>query len=178
MYTALRQGYNTASFANLQCQNVEDQLVTLFDMMMANREPSSQIHQYNISQWKNYWKWILLDITCFWCLRQCREHTLPCGHGICDTCTQKYGEPFEGAECEFIISNCISCREPTCLKIKIKPPTAGPRILSIDGGGMRGVAPLEGLSLIQDDLPPELPIRSFFDFKIGTSSGMAYRLFW
>ncbi|KKZ60142.1 hypothetical protein EMCG_05064 [[Emmonsia] crescens] len=86
-------------------------------------------------------------------------------------CAQKFGEPFECAEYEFIVSNCISCKEPAYLKVKIKPPTAGARVLSIDGGGMRSGAPLECLALLQADLPPDLLVRSFFEYKIGTSSG-------
>ncbi|KKZ60141.1 hypothetical protein EMCG_05063 [[Emmonsia] crescens] len=70
VYTALRQVYNMASFVNAQCQSVEDQLAALFDMMTTNKEPSSQIHRYNISKWKNYWRWVRLETMCFWCLWQ------------------------------------------------------------------------------------------------------------
>lgn len=113
-----------------------------------------------------------LKSTCFWCLARCQQHPLPCGHSICDACAEKYGTAFEGAEYEYTIDRCISCQEPFCLKIKLKPPTAGVRVLSIDGGGLRGIAPLVGLSLMQKELGPELPIQSLVDFFIGTSSGM------
>ena len=53
----------------------------------------------------------------------------------------------------------------------LKPPTAGVRILCIDGGGIRGVIPLEFLGLLQGDIGPECPIQDFFDMAFGTSSG-------
>lgn len=54
---------------------------------------------------------------------------------------------------------------------KLKPPTAGVRILSIDGGGIRGVISLEFLSLIRDSVGTKCPIQDFFGLVIGTSSG-------
>jgi len=35
-------------------------------------------------------------------------------------------------------------------------------------GGVRGIVELEILKLIQDKLPPLIPIRSFFDLIVGT----------
>lgn len=54
---------------------------------------------------------------------------------------------------------------------KIKPPTAGPRILSIDGGGIRGVVILEFFRLLQELLGSAIPLRELFDQAFGTSSG-------
>ena len=57
------------------------------------------------------------------------------------------------------------------VKRRIKPPTAGSRILSIDGGGIRGVVPLEFLHLLQGILGPSLSLLDLFDQAFGTSSG-------
>ena len=56
-------------------------------------------------------------------------------------------------------------------KVRIKPPTAGVRILSIDGGGVRGIVPLEFLNLLQVEVGSEIPLESLFDQVFGTSSG-------
>ncbi|KAL8939686.1 MAG: hypothetical protein Q9216_003226 [Gyalolechia sp. 2 TL-2023] len=63
------------------------------------------------------------------------------------------------------------CVDEGEVKVRLKPPTAGVRILSIDGGGVRGVVPLESLSLLQNQLGPDLPLDSLFDQAFGTSSG-------
>jgi len=53
------------------------------------------------------------------------------------------------------------------------PPTAGPRVLSLDGGGIRGVIPLVFLEHIQQEMADlDCPLRDYFDFVCGTSSGM------
>ena len=43
--------------------------------------------------------------------------------------------------------------------------------MSIDGGGIGGVIPLEFLKNIQDLVGPQCPVQDLFDLVIGTSSG-------
>lgn len=48
-------------------------------------------------------------------------------------------------------------------------------MLGIDGGGARGVIPLQSLFLLEKKLRPYLPdflIQDFFDVSFGTSSGV------
>ncbi|KAI9701837.1 MAG: hypothetical protein M1836_001181 [Candelina mexicana] len=59
---------------------------------------------------------------------------------------------------------------PPCL-VAFKPPSAGVRILTLDGGGIRGVAELEILRLIEQALGGRIPIQAFFDLIVGTSAG-------
>ncbi|KAL8788264.1 MAG: hypothetical protein Q9213_001784 [Squamulea squamosa] len=73
-------------------------------------------------------------------------------------------------EYEYRFDNCLVCRNGV-LQVTVKPPTAGVRIVSIDGGGVRGVVPLEFLGLLQDLVGPDCPIQSLFDLAFGTSSG-------
>ena len=57
----------------------------------------------------------------------------------------------------------------------MKPPTAGVRLLSIDGGGVRGVLPLQALENLEATLNRLTglsgPIQEHFDLALGTSSG-------
>ena len=57
----------------------------------------------------------------------------------------------------------------------MKPPTAGVRLLSIDGGGVRGVLPLQALGNLEATFNRltglEGPIQQHFDLALGTSSG-------
>lgn len=55
--------------------------------------------------------------------------------------------------------------------VRLKPPTAGIRILSIDGGGVRGIIPLEILSMLQGIAGSSCPVQDLFDLVYGTSIG-------
>ena len=52
-----------------------------------------------------------------------------------------------------------------------KPRLAAPRILALDGGGVRGVIELEILDAIEARLGSRIPIHRFFDLIGGTSTG-------
>ncbi|KAE8449132.1 hypothetical protein EG329_008516 [Mollisiaceae sp. DMI_Dod_QoI] len=113
--------------------------------------------------------------TCFSCLRELPEHPLPCGHVLCTPCVKSYGRqaektvmkldscPLHVVETEFVAD--------FPWKIKIKPLYAGTRILSLDGGGVRGIVELEVLRAIEKALGDNLPIQAFFDLIVGTSTG-------
>lgn len=55
--------------------------------------------------------------------------------------------------------------------IDVLPPTMNPTILAIDGGGVRGVIPLEFLILIQEILG-SCSLQDLVDLSLGTSSGV------
>ncbi|KAK8017030.1 FabD/lysophospholipase-like protein [Apiospora rasikravindrae] len=109
---------------------------------------------------------------CFCCLFGQAEHCLPCGHVLCTQCLQGYGEQRHvhgyrvfGCPMEEIDGG----REEACT-IYLKPASAGVRILTLDGGGIRGVVELEVLEQIEIALGG-IPIQCFFDLVVGTSTG-------
>ena len=57
----------------------------------------------------------------------------------------------------------------------MKPPSAGVRVLSLDGGGVRGILELIVLRYLQDYVAVELgtyvPVIEMFDLVVGTSTG-------
>ncbi|KAK3708056.1 hypothetical protein LTR37_011749 [Vermiconidia calcicola] len=56
--------------------------------------------------------------------------------------------------------------------VQLEPPTAGIRILSLDGGGVRGIIPLVFLRRIEERLQElEMPLSENFDLVCGTSAG-------
>ncbi|KAF7502349.1 hypothetical protein GJ744_006003 [Endocarpon pusillum] len=111
--------------------------------------------------------------SCYGCLMEVPQHPLPCGHMLCTSCVQMLGHvtdkntvtvdfcPFESR----VSSNLTPC------SIRFKPDFAGIRILSLDGGGMRGIVELESLRAIERVLGKGLPIQAFFDLIVGTSTG-------
>lgn len=112
--------------------------------------------------------------TCFSCLFEPPEHALPCGHVLCTTCLQAYGHLGKGRT-SVEISGCPleSLIRPRYgnWRIFLKPADAGIRVLTLDGGGIRGIVELEILRQVEHALGGRLRIQSFFDLVIGTSTG-------
>lgn len=70
------------------------------------------------------------------------------------------------------ISQCFLCGlETSGVTIKFKPPTATPRLLSIDGGGVRAIYTLIVLQALQELVGLPFPVYGNFDFIFGTSAG-------
>jgi patatin-like phospholipase/acyl hydrolase len=55
--------------------------------------------------------------------------------------------------------------------VYLKPEAAGVRVLTLDGGGIRGIVELEILRLIENVWGGGLRIQDFFDLIVGTSTG-------
>ncbi|EMD00681.1 hypothetical protein BAUCODRAFT_59422, partial [Baudoinia panamericana UAMH 10762] len=110
--------------------------------------------------------------TCFCCLMDVPEHPLPCGHVFCTACIKAYGKP---AKSSILLTCCPLHREATRWSqpavVKFKPAGAGVRILSLDGGGVRGIVQLEVLRAIELAVGGYLPVQSFFDLVVGTGTG-------
>ncbi|GAB1316405.1 hypothetical protein MFIFM68171_06615 [Madurella fahalii] len=114
--------------------------------------------------------------SCLYCLAGMAEHPLPCGHILCKACVEASGEWAPVSRVEVEITQCpVGChiqgdgQNPWL--IYLKPASTGARILSLDGGGIRGIAELEVLLQIEEALGGKIPIQSFFDLIVGTSAG-------
>jgi hypothetical protein len=78
--------------------------------------------------------------TCFCCLMQAPQHTLPYGHVLCSPCIRSYGQQSsEKKENKFVfkMDNCPlhpaeTKWQPPCI-IRFKPDHAGVRLLCLDG---------------------------------------------
>ncbi|KAK5128199.1 hypothetical protein LTR08_004067 [Meristemomyces frigidus] len=58
------------------------------------------------------------------------------------------------------------------LPVRLIPPTAGIRLLALDGGGVRGIIPLVLLQNLEGSLHKwNIPLSETFDFVCGTSAG-------
>ena len=77
-----------------------------------------------------------------------------------------------GLEEHFELTLCLSYSSKSSMITRQKSPTAGVRILSIDGGGIGGVIPLEVLKILQNLIGRTL-LQDLFDEAFGTSSSMS-----
>ncbi|KAK2035889.1 hypothetical protein LZ31DRAFT_485350 [Colletotrichum somersetense] len=108
---------------------------------------------------------------CLACFVQPVDVFLPCECALCETCYRGYGD---GKSTGTVITfdKCVLCATvfASGCAVRLKPPTAGCRVLALDGGGVKGIVQLRVLQMIQK--VTGLPIQIFFDLAIGTSVGM------
>jgi hypothetical protein len=149
---------------------VELELVSLFERLSQDGEPSVQLRKSQLASQSGRLCRIRSNKICLYCIFQSAQHILGCGHTLCDRCAQLFGKPSPKIEYQFTIRGCAYCLYKRPLVADVLPPTMGPSILAIDGGGVRGVIPLEYLLLVQEHLRPCL-IQDVVDLSIGTSSG-------
>ena len=138
--------------------------------MQVSSKTAAAVHRINLATMGTAWVQLRSNLTCLCCLQEKPENTFTCGHSICNVCVRIYGRPVVEAEYVYMLDQCIYCSCGT-LQVALKPPTAGARILTIDGGGIRGVVPLEFLAILQDTIGPDCPVQDLFDLAFGTSSG-------
>ncbi|KAK4552381.1 hypothetical protein LTR86_010395 [Recurvomyces mirabilis] len=117
------------------------------------------------------WNVLRSNRCCLLCLICPPEHVLPCGHAICDMCIQRFGQPQPHREYCYSFPLCILCQRKSDSRVFLKPPTAGVRVLSLDGGGSRGIIPLETLRCLQDSMGRDCRIQDFIDVAFGASAG-------
>ncbi|OJD23221.1 hypothetical protein ACJ73_05431 [Blastomyces percursus] len=168
---AYEQVLGNCALADLMCQNVDHQLERLFEFMSMKGDSSSHIHRYNLNQRRKHLALLRLNSVCLVCVIRCAEYRLPCGHALCDSCVERFGEGCAGAESEYVVTTCPLCNTPTALKVRVKPSTFAARLFSIDGGGLLGIIPAELLVFMQKRLLCNLQLRNLIDYFIGTSSG-------
>ena len=160
------------NFAEFLTKEVQKHLKSHFQLLEAGGTTATALHIANVQAKTRLWSKMISNGTCLPCLITTPQHGLSCGHSVCDTCASKLGCPAIGEEYRFNISTCLLCDSDSKATAKIKPPTSGVRILSIDGGGTRVVIPLEVLRLLQRVLGDECAITDFFDIAGGTSAGI------
>lgn len=119
------------------------------------------------------------------CLCRPPEHMLPCYHAICDTCVVIFGLPSKTAEYHFNIPHCPVCSQSFQLEIRQLPPTKRPVVLSLDGGGIRGIIQLGLLRSLEKRLGNGISLSQIPDLCTGTSVGASsllnshhIRLYW
>jgi predicted acylesterase/phospholipase RssA/energy-coupling factor transporter ATP-binding protein EcfA2 len=122
------------------------------------------------------WECIASNKTCFTCLHGVPDHVMPCGHVYCSRCVEDFGRSSDDYECAWIIKECVLCRTrwpQSPQLIRMKPRCAGVRILSLDGGGIRGIIELAILEKLLNKVNLGLanPIPELFDLVVGTSTG-------
>jgi hypothetical protein len=130
-------------------------------------------------RYRSVWNTLRSNSTCLACLQAIPNNVLKCGHAYCLNCIKDFGEASKDHECHWVLQSCILCGTPAettrsaPYTISVKPRCAGVRMLSLDGGGVRGVVELVVLRAVEDAIGfnANVPFRAFFDLIVGTSTG-------
>jgi hypothetical protein len=117
------------------------------------------------------------ESTCFICIRRRPRYCLPCKHWVCQTCICVFARTDASDPHLYHLDECLLCGASASICVRVKPATATARILSIDGGGTRGRAPLEFLCVLEETIGLPYPVQRNFDMVFGTSSGTSAYLF-
>lgn len=120
------------------------------------------------------WASIRSNKTCLPCLQAVPDHVLGCGHSYCPRCIQELGKPSSNFESAWVMLGCVLCRSAEQERphlVQLKARCAGARILTFDGGGIRGIVELSILQAIDEAIGLEIPMRDMVDLIIGTSTG-------
>jgi len=136
-----------------------------------------QLHNKNLQDIPIDWNTIYSSQLCLYCLFRKPEHSLRCGHALCDSCACKFGSKRQQMEYSYCISRCILCQSKSELTVRLKPPTAGSQLLVLDGGGIRGIFTLQILHALDQYRKLPYPIYDEFDLSLGTSTGMYRTIF-
>jgi hypothetical protein len=156
---------------------VECRLVEQFELLDRTGQSSLEFRREQLRASSGRICQIRSNEICLVCLFRVAQHRLDCGHTLCDLCAQLFGTPAPDIEYKFTIDACLCCLYQRPLVIDVLPPTMNPTVLAIDGGGVRGVIPLEFLILVQESLGC-CPLQDLIDLGVGTSSGMCAGFNW
>jgi hypothetical protein len=109
---------------------------------------------------------------CLACLVNKPEHLLACQHMLCETCCVDLGCSTARDPNFYELFHCPICTVTCRFGVRVRPATAGLRVLAIDGGGIRAVIPIQFLHALQKAIGLDIPVQELFDLSFGTSSGM------
>ena len=163
--------YCLSTIASAYSSYIEDSIDHQFQSIDCGFETAVQRHCNNLKENYRYWTPLKSHKTCFFYVRRLPETTLSCEYAICEKCVITFRSLRGVREACYKVPQCILYLAEGKTRVRIKLLTAGVRILSIDGGGIRGVVPLEFLSLLQLEVGNEILLETLFNQAFGTSSG-------
>lgn len=171
-----RDGGFEANNAHMQCyENFTSHIVAKIKTLPKDYTPTA--HVQNLLELQSWLSVIKTQRTCLSCLWRNPQHILPCQHVLCHDCAARFDTNKSKDPSQLWISACpFGCSTISGWPWKgiIKPRSAGARVLSLDGGGVRGlfeIMILEEIQGIVHGLGLRIPVIELFDLVVGTSAG-------
>lgn len=160
-------------FARQVRRHFQAHFATMTGSGLGAAQPAADVHRDTLARFQQRWRSVKSSDTCLACQRRRPQFELPCGHTVCENCVSVYGQPCAGDGWLVRLPACLLCNTalPGSATFRLHPPTAGVSVLCIDGGGIRGVVPLQLLKRIEDRVALPIPFQRFVKVAFGVSSG-------
>jgi hypothetical protein len=152
------------------------QMVSLIEQRFLERSKTFHVGQRStlLTEFQPWLAVMKPHKVCLACVQAVPEHQFPCGHMVCERCFMDLGHHSEVDPHLHEIDSCPFCAVSFHVTLRVKPVTAGFRVLSIDGGGIRAAIPIQFLCALEKAVGLG-PIQEHFDLGYGTSSGTSLR---
>lgn len=128
------QGFiNTQQLSDkLVCVEIETRMRSMFSRIKNGGKTAASIRQLTLKKSSRYWQRSEFTTSCFICLRRYSEHSMQCGHRICDVCVSnpQFGTLARGLEYHYNINTCPFCQANIVFQAKLVPPTCRVRFLT------------------------------------------------
>jgi hypothetical protein len=172
----LRKQSSTLVLPSGFARKVEDEFSRLaHELSSRSTHTAAGLHRRLLARLHGGWAKVRSDDTCLVCLRRRPQHRLPCGHCLCDNCPRIFGQRSRHDPWLFTVRSCFLCGLATPgVEVRYLPENAGVRVLTLDGGGVRGLATLQYgqyLKALEERIGLPYPVQENFDLAYGTSSG-------
>jgi hypothetical protein len=150
-----------------------DEFINIFAQYDGSAYSASQMHRRVLSVHHPHLAELKSHRSCFSCFMRMPEKVLACGHALCDSCIKVFSTRSASEKNTYELLECILCGvSQQNSTFRFVPPTAGIRVLSIDGGGIKGVIPLTFLQHLETSMSfLGCAVRDHFDYVCGTSAG-------
>lgn len=174
--------FDSANFQDLMTKHITEFLQKLKQAEDDQKLVTArQVHRINIRQSSSLASSTLLKVsgsrTCFGCLFEAPEYRLPCDHFICEHCLRIFDQSTEENSYPSLVihRDCFLCGDKNPahwpFELRMRPPLGGLRVLSLDGGGVRGIIELVILKRLLSIIGLSMRTCNYFDLIVGTSAG-------
>ena len=134
---------------------------------------AARAHLRLLQEYQAYWGTCNSEVSCLVCLaREAHgSNALSCGHRLCDPCVAISGSPVPREPWTFTIPYCPLCHKGDGEPMRLRPPTAGLRVLELGGSAGEKESMWTFLKSLQRALSLPLSLRDQFDVAIGHDLG-------
>lgn len=168
-YSAFQKLGETLRVSNL-CRDVEKLFVGIALQNFRSKTPFAQTHLSILQSMSTHLFPLHNFGTCLCCFVRAPEHTFSCRHRFCSCCVKIYGQNLKSFH--YTLNRCLLCRNHNSNEFRVRPATAGTRVLVLGGSTPENTA--QFLEDLQHEIGlVTMHLAEHFDVILGFDFGMA-----